>query len=277
MQVLEDVITHMVRQALAEDIGSGDITAALIPEQQNARARLICREDMILCGRPWAETVFAQVDERIRVHWHAEDGARLAADQALCQIEGPARAILTAERTAINFLQTLSGTATLTHRYVQRVSDTGVRILDTRKTLPGWRLAQKYAVACGGGHNHRIGLYDAYLIKENHISAAGSIAAAVDTARQNHADKPIEVEVEDLAQLQQALNAGVDRVLLDNFTPANLRKAVEINAGRAVLEASGGITYDNLHEIALTGVNDISIGALTKDIHAIDLSLRFSD
>ncbi len=268
-------IEREVRQALAEDVGSGDVTAALIPADRRARAHVICRDPMVMAGRAWVEEVCRQVSTEITLHWHVVDGERVAAGARLVDLEGPARALLTAERTALNFLQTLAATATWTARHVEAVAGTGVQILDTRKTLPGLRRAQKYAVTCGGGRNHRMGLYDAILIKENHIMAAGSIAAAVAAARAIDASLSLEVEVESLDELEQALAAGADMVLLDNMPPDTLRQAVAMNQGRAKLEASGGVSLANLRDIAETGVDFISIGALTKDVRAIDLSMRF--
>ena len=264
-----------VARALAEDLGPGDLTAGLIDPERRAEAWLICREEAVLAGRPWFDEVFRQLDETIEIQWRHEDGDALAADERVCHLRGPAAPILSGERTALNFLQTLSGVATITAEHVRRVAGTGARILDTRKTLPGLRQAQKYAVRCGGGHNHRMGLYDAILIKENHIAAEGSIAAALAKARQRHPQVPIEIEVENLDELRQALEAGAQRVLLDNFSIEMLRQAVAINGGRARLEASGGIALDNLRRIAETGVDDISIGALTKHLQAVDFSLRF--
>lgn len=266
-----------VRAALAEDIGAGDITAALIPAQHSARARVITREDGILCGRAWVEAVFQQVDPRISLEWAAEDGQHIGTNDVLFTASGPARSLLTAERTALNFLQLLSGTATRCAHYAGLVAGTGVQLLDTRKTIPGLRRAQKYAVRCGGCHNHRMGLYDAFLIKENHINACGGIDAAVQQARTNAPGKPVEVEVENLAELAQALAAGCDRVMLDNFSLADMRQAVAVVARRLELEASGNITADNLRAVAETGVDYISIGALTKDCKALDLSLRLLD
>lgn len=269
-------IAETVRRALAEDIGTGDLTAALIPADQPGRAHVITREDAVLCGTAWFDEVFRQVDARIRVAWEARDGARVAANQTLCRIDGPARGILTGERSALNFLQTLSGTATTARRYVDVVADTDTVILDTRKTVPGLRRAQKYAVLCGGAQNHRIGLYDGVLIKENHIAAAGSIAAAVRAARTSApAGVFVEVEVENLIELREALSAGTERILLDNFTLADIRAAVVETRGRAKLEISGGVTLDNLRALAETGVDYISIGSLTKHVKAVDLSLRF--
>lgn len=278
MPALTDTdIQDNVRAALAEDIGSGDITAALIPASAAATARVITREDGILCGRAWVDAVFAAVDPSLRPEWAVADGDRIAADSTLFTVRGPARALLTAERSALNFLQLLSGTATRCHHYASLVAGTGVRLLDTRKTVPGLRNAQKYAVRCGGCHNHRMGLYDAFLIKENHISACGGIAAAVREARSVAPGKPVEVEVESLDELQQALSAGADRVMLDNFSLQDMRDAVAVVAGRLELEASGNITEANLRSVAETGVDFISIGALTKDTRALDLSMRLLD
>jgi nicotinate-nucleotide pyrophosphorylase (carboxylating) len=264
-----------VQRALAEDVGGGDLTAALVPDTIT-HAELITREPMVLCGAEWVNEVFRQLDARVRIDWLKQDGDSVAANAVLCRFAGAARAILTGERTALNFLQTLSGTATTTAQFVERVRGTRARILDTRKTIPGLRRAQKYAVACGGGHNHRMGLYDAVLIKENHITAAGSISAAIGAARrQSPSGIMIEVEVESLDQLRQAIEAGATRILLDNFDLAGLRKAVEITAGQAELEASGGIGLDNLRAVAETGIDYISLGSLTKHLRAIDLSLRF--
>ncbi len=271
----ETLIREQVRQALAEDIGSGDVSAALIPPDRQARADLWCREAAVICGLRWVEEAFHQCSADIVLDWAVADGDPVGPETRLCRLHGPARALLTAERTALNFLQTLSATATATRAYVDAVAGTGCRILDTRKTLPGLRRAQKYAVTCGGGHNHRIGLFDMVLIKENHIAAAGGITPAVQAARQQSPGIPVEVEVENLAQLREAIDAGVDRILLDNMDCARLREAVAIAAGRVPLEASGGITLDNVRAVAETGVDFISIGSLTKDIRAVDLSLRF--
>jgi nicotinate-nucleotide pyrophosphorylase (carboxylating) len=263
-----------VRAAIAEDVGSGDITAALIPAASEARARVITREDGVLCGRAWVDAVFEEIDPAITLAWQVADGDRVAADQELFTLRGPARGLLTGERTALNFLQLLSGTATRCRHYANRVAGTGVRLLDTRKTIPGLRIAQKYAVHCGGCHNHRVGLYDAFLIKENHIAACGGIASAVRTARATAAGIPVEVEVENLEELDQALAAGADRVMLDNFTLEQLAAAVRVASGRTELEASGNVTEETLRPIAETGVDYISIGALTKDCKALDLSMR---
>lgn len=270
-------IKQVVQHALSEDIGSGDVTAALIPENKRSRAQVICRENAILCGTAWFDEVFQQLDKNIQIEWQAADGDRIQADQVICLLEGNARHLLSGERVALNFLQTLSATATQTHEYAQLIAETSTQILDTRKTLPGLRTAQKYAVACGGGSNHRMGLFDAYLIKENHILAAGSIEQAVNQARNNRPDAPVEVEVENLDELRQAIDAGADQILLDNMTLDTLREAVTITQGRAKLEASGGVNLDTVHSIASTGVDFISVGSLTKNIRAIDLSMRFVD
>jgi nicotinate-nucleotide pyrophosphorylase (carboxylating) len=269
----EDIRTSAAR-LLAEDVGPGDITAQLIPDRQWATARVISREDAVLCGVAWVDELYRRLDARVTLAWQAADGDALSAGDTLLTLEGPARSLLTGERAALNLLQTLSGTATLARHYTARVAASGVRLLDTRKTLPGLRLAQKYAVTCGGGHNQRIGLYDAFLIKENHIAACGSIAAAVKEARRIAKDLPVEVEVESLEELDQALEAGADIVMLDNFSLDDLREAVSVNAGRATLEASGNVSETTLETIAATGVDCISIGALTKDVKAIDLSMR---
>ncbi len=276
IEVLEEPLLQSVRTALAEDIGSGDITAALIPAKQQAYASVISREPAVLCGMAWFNAVFAELDTDIHVDWQLHDGERIVADQVLCNIRGPARAILSGERTALNFLQTLSATATLARRYADCVAGLPVRILDTRKTIPGLRQAQKYAVRTGGCHNHRSGLYDGILIKENHIQAAGSIRAAVSQAAATSSGKMIEVEVEHSEQIAEALEAGATRLLLDNFTPGQLTDAVAQVAGRAELEASGGYTLDKLRATASTGVDFISIGSLTKNIQAIDLSMKFT-
>jgi nicotinate-nucleotide pyrophosphorylase (carboxylating) len=273
--VLPTDIPVTVSRALAEDIGDGDLTAALVPERAQARGHVITREEAVLCGSAWFDEVFRQVDDRIRVHWEAQDGSTLHRDQVLCRLEGPARGLLTGERSALNFLQTLSGTATEARRYADAVKGTRATIRDTRKTLPGLRTAQKYAVRCGGAYNLRMGLYDGILIKENHIMSAGGISAAVQAARTAGAQVPMEVEVETLEQLREALAAGVDILLLDNFDLAGMRQAVAITAGRAKLEASGGIDLKALRQVAETGVDYISVGALTKHVRAVDLSMRF--
>ncbi len=267
-------IADDVRRALAEDLGTGDVTAALLPAAGSSAATVITREDAVLCGTAWFDAVFAQLDPTVRISWLAQDGDAIQAGQELCRLYGPTRVLLSGERCALNFLQTLSATATATRRYVAAIAGTGAQILDTRKTIPGLRAAQKFAVRCGGGRNHRMGLFDAILIKENHIAAAGSIERAVSSARQLHPGLNIEVEVENLVQLQQALAAGTDIILLDNFSLNDLPAAVALNAGRAKLEASGGITLDNVRDIAATGVDFISVGALTKHIQAVDVSLR---
>jgi len=277
LEVLDQPLLQTVRTALSEDIGSGDITARLIPETRSTQATVINREPAVLCGIAWFNAVFAELDTRIHVEWHARDGELLGSNQHLCTLQGPARTILTGERTALNFLQTLSGTATLARQYADIVADLPVKILDTRKTLPGLRLAQKYAVRIGGCHNHRTGLYDGILIKENHILATGSILQAVRQARAENPGMPVEIEVESEMQIMEALEAGADRLLLDNFQPAALRHAVDLAGGRAKLEASGGISPGNLREVALTGVDYISIGSLTKNLQAIDLSMRFQE
>ena len=272
--ITAEYIAKVVTQALAEDIASGDITAELIGADVQARSRIVTREDGILCGTAFALEAFQQIDPSCHVEWAAQDGDAIAADSLVCTLNGPARALLTGERTSLNFLQLLSGTASTAGQYAARVAHTGVKLLDTRKTVPGLRLAQKYAVTCGGCYNHRIGLFDAFLIKENHISAAGSIAKAVAAARDVAPDKPVEVEVENEAELEQALTAGADRIMLDNFTLEALRDAVSHTAGSADLEASGNVTDETLVAIAETGVDFISIGALTKHVRALDLSMR---
>ena len=262
-------------RTLAEDVGAGDLTAALVPAAQRARARLLVREAAVLCGTPWVEAVLRQVDPELRVDWRRGEGQRCEANEVLLEIEGSARSLLTAERSALNFLQLLSAVATRTATYVQAVEGSRARIVDTRKTLPGLRLAQKYAVRVGGGLNHRIGLHDAVLIKENHIATAGGVSAVVRAAgRVAHQARFVEIEVETLAQLEEALAAGAGMVLLDNMELPMLREAVRLNAGRAVLEISGGVTLERVRELAQTGVDRISVGALTKDVQAIDLSLR---
>jgi nicotinate-nucleotide pyrophosphorylase (carboxylating) len=264
------------RRALAEDIGNGDITAQLIPAERLAHATVITRESAIICGTAWVDAVFRQLDPRVAVHWQVRDGERASPNQALFHLEGPARALLSGERSALNFLQTLSAVATRCQHYADLVQGTAVKLLDTRKTLPGLRLAQKYAVTCGGCHNHRIGLYDAFLIKENHIAACGGIAEAVKAAHQIAPGKPVEIEVESLEELRQALEAGADIIMLDELSQEEMRQAVAITQGRAKLEASGGVNESTLRAIAETGVDYISIGALTKDVKAVDLSMRLS-
>ncbi len=264
-----------VALALVEDIGGGDLTAALIPESTLAEATVISRENAVLCGAAWFDAVFQQLDPRISIGWQAADGDRIAPDQLLCTLRGPARPLLTGERTALNFLQLLSGVATLARRFADEVAGSGATILDTRKTLPGLRLAQKYAVRCGGCQNHRIGLFDAVLIKENHIMAAGSIHNAIVAARQRHPGVTVEVEVESLAELQEALVARPDIVMLDNFDVAAMVEAVKIAKHQVKLEASGNVNFNTVRQIAATGVDYISIGGLTKDVRAVDLSMRF--
>ncbi|GAA0354227.1 carboxylating nicotinate-nucleotide diphosphorylase [Bowmanella denitrificans] len=276
---LQQEIVRAVTAALNEDLAyqdadNGDITAGLIPASQQASGRVICREPCVVAGKPWVDEVFHQLGGEVTIHWHVKDGDQVDADTCLFELQGPARAILTGERSALNFLQTLSATATQTAHYADALKHTQTRILDTRKTLPGLRAAQKYAVECGGGKNHRIGLFDAFLIKENHILACGSIQQAVATARHQHPDKPVEVEVENLQELQQALDASADIIMLDNFDLESIRKAVVLNQGKAKLEVSGNVTLDRLAELAETGVDYISSGALTKNVQAIDLSLR---
>lgn len=268
-------IAHQVAICLAEDMGGGDLTAELISADAISKVEVICRENAVLCGCAWFDEVFHQLDRNIRIEWLVTEGARVTAGTLLCRLDGNTRALLSGERTALNYLQTLSATATRSRCYADAVAGTGVRILDTRKTIPGLRLQQKYAVTCGGCHNHRIGLYDAILIKENHIQAAGSIAAALQAAQAVGGNVEIEIEVESLADLAQALAAGARRVLLDNFSLEQLSEAVALNAGRARLEASGGVSLASIRRIAETGVDDISVGALTKDITAVDLSMRF--
>ena len=268
-------IERAVRQAIAEDVGSGDATAALVPERVLARARILAREECVLCGSAWLESVFRQLDPAIDIQWHVSDGDKVPAQTVLCDLHGPARPLLTGERTALNFLQTLSAVATKTRSYVEAVSGTHAAILDTRKTIPGLRLALKYAVKTGGGLNHRIGLYDGILIKENHISAAGGVPQVLAQAADANPNIPIQIEVETIEQLTQAIASGAKLILLDNFTTDQLASAVKHTAGRAKLEASGGIRLDTVREIAETGVDRISIGTLTKDIRATDLSMRF--
>lgn len=294
--MLENDIRHAVKTALAEDLGGtdinehtkaiayGDITALLIPADKYAEATLITREEGVFCGKAWAEQVFNQLGAEVALHWHVDDGDLVLPNQVLCELSGPARTILTGERTAMNFIQTLSGVATLTKHYVDKLAGTHTRLLDTRKTIPGLRTAQKYAVTCGGGKNHRIGLYDAFLIKENHIIACGGIRQAVDAARNLHPDKPVEVEVESLAELALALDSGADIIMLDNFDITMMIDAVELNnqslangkakGTGAKLEVSGNVTLDTLAEFAKTGVDYISVGALTKHVRALDLSMR---
>ncbi|MFQ2153768.1 carboxylating nicotinate-nucleotide diphosphorylase [Aeromonas sanarellii] len=286
--MLQQDIRRAVRAALLEDLGdaltaldqpdaSADITAQLIPADRISAARVITREAGVFCGQPWVDEVFAQLGGDVRVEWKVQDGERLSPNQELFRLHGPARVLLTGERNALNFVQTLSGVATLTARYVAELEGTDCRLLDTRKTLPGLRTAQKYAVTCGGGKNHRIGLYDAYLIKENHILACGGIAPAIAQARHLNPGKPVEVEVESLAELEQALAARADIVMLDNFDIPMMKEAVHLTQGRAKLEVSGNVTLDTLASYAATGVDFISVGALTKHVRALDLSMRFME
>ncbi len=273
-------VSNVQREAIAlflkEDIGSGDLTAVLIPESVQASAIVMTREPMVMCGQGWFDAVFKALNDNIKVQWHVTEGQRIEAETELCSIDGNARALLTAERTALNLLQTLSATATLARRYADAVASTQCKVLDTRKTIPGLRVAQKYAVRCGGCENHRVGLFDAILIKENHILATGSLQNALRSAQAQSSGCLIEVEVETLSQLEEALDLGCERVLLDNFSLPMMSKAVVINRGRAKLEVSGNVELSNVHEIAETGVDYISVGALTKHIQAIDLSMRIS-
>jgi nicotinate-nucleotide pyrophosphorylase (carboxylating) len=268
-------LQNLVALAIAEDLGPGDITAALIPEKTHARAQIISRMDAVFCGKQWAIEVFRQIDPSVKLNWLVDDGDQIKIDQCLVTIHGKARSILTAERTALNFIQTLAGTATKTRLLVNLVAHTNAKLLDTRKTIPGLRIAQKYAVTVGGGHNHRMGLFDAYLIKENHIRACGGIKAAVSAARANNPGKSVEVEVQNLAELELALAASVDIIMLDNFSQQLMIEAVAINKGKCKLEASGNIDDESLVKTAETGVDFISIGALTKHCFAVDLSLLF--
>lgn len=274
LPLLAQTIRENVKIALNEDIGSGDITAQLIPAAQQAKATVITREDCVFCGKDWVIETFQQLDPGVHIEWFVDDGQAVTANSTLFTLTGNARSLLTGERAALNFVQTLSGTATISRHYASLVAHTQVKLLDTRKTLPGLREAQKYAVACGGCHNHRIGLYDAFLIKENHIAACGGIANAVTTAHNIAPGKPVEVEVENFEELAQALAANSDIIMLDNFSLEDMRKAVEINKGQAKLEASGNVTELTLPLIAETGVDFISIGALTKHCKAVDLSMR---
>ncbi len=274
--LLEQSIQINIQQALQEDIGTGDITALLTPEDEQATATIISREDMILAGQPWVNSLIQTYDPKIEVIWLKNDGERVQANEAFLKLAGSARSLLTVERPALNFIQTLSAVATKVADYVQRLNGLNTKLLDTRKTLPGLRIAQKYAVAVGGGQNHRLGLFDAFLIKENHIIAAGGIAQAIAKAHDIAPGKPVEVEVETWDELNQALNAGADIVMLDNFSTQQMQDAVQHVAGRCKLEASGNITLENLREVASTGVDYISMGALTKDIKAVDLSMRFN-
>ncbi|MFW1691341.1 carboxylating nicotinate-nucleotide diphosphorylase [Acinetobacter ursingii] len=274
--LLEQSIQINVQQALAEDIGDGDITALLTPENEQATATIISRENMVLAGRPWVDALISQYDPTVQIVWLKEDGESVNAGEAFLKLAGSARSLLTVERPALNFIQTLSAVATKAAFYVKQLEGTQTKLLDTRKTLPGLRIAQKYAVAIGGGQNHRLGLFDAFLIKENHIMAAGGIAQAIAQAHRIAPNKPVEVEVETWDELNQALEAGADIVMLDNFSQQQMIDAVKHVAGRCKLEASGNITLDNLREVASTGVDYISMGVLTKDVSAVDLSMRFN-
>jgi len=276
MNVPHSYLEETVDNALKEDIGSGDVTAKLIPEDDFSLATIITREPATICGIDWVEEVFAQLDSQVFIEWDVDDGDIVTAGQQLCSLSGSTRALLTGERAALNFLQTLSSTATKAAEYTAAISGTNVKVLDTRKTIPGLRLAQKYAVSCGGAYNHRVGLYDAILIKENHILAAGGISQAVEAARFNSPELMIEVEVENLDELQQALDAKVNRIMLDNFDLDLLHQAVSITNKQSELEASGNVTLETIRAIAETGVDYISTGAITKDVKAIDLSMRFA-
>lgn len=271
---LRETLAANVTAAIVEDVGTGDRTGLLVPADRHARARVIVREDAVLCGTPWFDACMRAVDPALRVTWRQQEGDRMAPDSVVCEIEGPARSLLTAERPSLNFLQLLSGVATATARYADVIAGTRARVLDTRKTMPGLRLAQKYAVRIGGGENQRLALYDGILIKENHIAAAGGVTAALRAAQALNAGVSIQVEVETLAQLDEALAAGATSVLLDNFEPPAMREAVRVTAGRALLEVSGGVNIDTIRTFAETGVDRISVGALTKDVHATDYSLR---
>lgn len=273
-ELLSEAIVANVQAALSEDIGTGDISAQLIPVGRTGSARVISREKAILCGTAWVDEVFRQIDPGLTAEWHAADGDTIAAGQLLLQVSGSARSLLSAERTALNFLQLLSGIATRCSRLQHLLDGTRARLLDTRKTLPGLRLAEKYAVRCGNGHNHRMGLYDAFLIKENHIAACGGIAHAIANAQRFSPQRPVEVEVETLEELHLALASGAQLIMLDNFSLEDMRRAVAITAGRVALEASGGINETNLRQVAETGVDYLSLGTLTKDVKAIDLSMR---
>ena len=275
LQVPQSIIEENVFNALKEDIGEGDITAELIPRENISLATVISREACVFCGLDWFEETYRQLDDEILIDWSVNDGDNIDANQIICTISGSSQNIVTGERTALNFIQTLSATATSSAQYAKKVEDTKTKVLDTRKTIPGLRMAQKYAVSCGGCENHRLGLFDAFLIKENHINACDGIENAVKEARFHNPELKIEVEVESLAELQQAIDAGADRVLLDNFDIATLKQAIKACDEKVITEASGNITIENILAIAKTGVNYISTGALTKDIKAIDLSMRF--
>jgi nicotinate-nucleotide pyrophosphorylase (carboxylating) len=273
---LPDDIATTVARALAEDVGSGDVTASLIPAAHHCSAEVLCREQAVLAGQAWFDAVYASLDPTVAIEWHQTDAQDLSPDSLVCTVRGPARSIVTGERCALNFLQTLSATATATRSYVNELAGSGTQILDTRKTIPGLRSAQKYAVRCGGGANHRLGLFDAVLIKENHIAAAGSIAAAISAIRNTHPGLRVEVEVETMAELEQALNANTDMVLLDNFAVNEIHAATQLVAGRAKVEISGGVDFNQLRQLGQTGADYISVGALTKHVRAIDFSMRVS-
>ena len=276
--VIEDsVVLENVNQALREDVGPGDITAGLIDESTQLNARVITREHAVIAGQRWVNAVYSSLDKNVVISWNVKDGDKVEPNQTLFTISGPARSILTGERSALNFLQLLSATASITNQYVERISHTSCRLLDTRKTIPGLRMAQKYAVTCGGGKNHRIGLYDAFLIKENHIAACGGIRNAVENAKKSHPNCPIEVEVENLDELDQAQKAGANIIMLDNFTPELMKEAVQVRAKGVKFEASGNVNLETISSIAETGVDFISVGALTKNIKAIDLSMRYTE
>ncbi len=275
LQVPQSIIEENVFNALKEDVGEGDITAELIPHDNISLATVICRDACVFCGLDWFEETYRQIDDEILIDWCVDDGEHIETGQIICTISGSSQNIVTGERVALNFVQTLSATATVSSLYAEKVSNTDTKVLDTRKTIPGLRIAQKYAVSCGGCENHRIGLFDAFLIKENHINACDGIQHAVSEARFHNPDLQVEVEVEDMDELQQAIDAGADRVLLDNFDIEMLRQAVKLCRGKIISEASGNITIDNINEVARTGVDYISTGALTKDIKAVDLSMRF--
>ncbi|EIO3974097.1 carboxylating nicotinate-nucleotide diphosphorylase [Vibrio vulnificus] len=279
-QQLPIEITRAVTDTLKEDLGgslnaNNDVTAALIPAEAMNTATIITREHGVFCGQAWADEVFKQLGGKVTIEWHVKDGDKVEPNQTLCTLTGPARDLLTGERNAMNFIQTLSGCATITAQYAAKIAHTECRLLDTRKTIPGLRSALKYAVACGGGYNHRIGVFDAYLIKENHIIACGGITQAITKAKELQPGKPVEVETENLDELREAIHAGADIIMLDNFTTEMMRQAVEINAGRAALENSGNVTLETIAEYAETGVDYISVGALTKHVKAMDLSMRF--
>ena len=277
LTIEDSVIMENVADALKEDVGNGDITAELIDHSTKLNARVITREPAVIAGQRWVNAVFSTLDKNVVINWNVNDGDKVEANQVLLTISGPARSILTGERTALNFLQLLSATATTTHQYVERISHTSCRLLDTRKTIPGLRLAQKYAVTCGGGKNHRKGLYDAFLIKENHIAACGGIQKAVDSAKKSHPKCPIEVEVENLDELDEAQKAGANIIMLDNFTPELMKEAVQHRLNGVKFEASGNVSLETISDIAETGVDFISVGALTKNIKAIDLSMRYTE